>query len=235
MVTVGVEWINKFPEPCSNHELSYCGDGAVGFGSIMNQYGNPWPFNWGDGNAWETDWRDPKFGGDDANIQGGADSVEFAYLSTHGASGGNFFVAGFGSQHERCEWDTLQADLGNHHLSYLVVDTCESLQLPQPHLEWIDCFDGLHLLFGFTGNSSDSWWTSDRGYNFGIGAAIGQPLGDAWLDSAYSYWLDDEPVAMAPGVTANQAKDNLFNESLSWSIFGIPKDQIRWFWWKWRS
>jgi hypothetical protein len=35
MVRVGVEWVNKFPEPCSATGLSYCDDTAVGFLKAM--------------------------------------------------------------------------------------------------------------------------------------------------------------------------------------------------------
>src|SRR5450759_3355382 len=86
MATVGTEWIQDFHPPpgCNQNQLSWCAAGSQGFGSAMRNRGHTWNFDWGDDNAWETDWRDPSKGGDSGNTQGGCNSVNFTYLSTHG-------------------------------------------------------------------------------------------------------------------------------------------------------
>ncbi len=236
MATVGTEWINRFPSPCSQHELDYCDEVARGFGEAMQSRGHGWRFDWGNGNAWETDWRDPAFGGHDDNTEGGADSVDFAYLSTHGGSGSNYFVAAFGVQRDKCLWDNREGRLGNSwNCEWVVMDTCESLQLPDPHHKWHHCFHGLHMVLGFTGGASDSWWTEDRGWDFGRRAGAGAKLSDAWLDEAYSFWCDDNPVAMACGRNADDAKNRVFNERITSYYSDIPNHEIGWYWWRWRS
>ena len=75
MAKIGVEWINDFPPPCDQNELSYCDETSVGFLNGMVSRGHTAQFNWGKGNAFERDFRDPAFGGDDTNW---VDAVDFA-------------------------------------------------------------------------------------------------------------------------------------------------------------
>lgn len=235
MTTVGTEWINDFSGACNQTDCDYCDDTARGFGAAMQSRGHTWRFDWGNGNAWETDWRDGAFGGDDDNTQGGADFVDFAMLSTHGGAGSNHFVAAFATPHDRCLWDNRQGRLGDSwNCEWIVMDACESLQLPDPHNKWHHCFHGMHMVLGFTGSASDSWWTDDRGWDFGRRAGAGAKLSDAWLDEAYSWWCDDNPVAMACGRNADDARNRVFNERINSYYGDIPHDQVRWYWWRWR-
>ena len=64
MAKIGVEWINDFPPPCDQNELSYCDETSVGFLNGMVSRGHTETFNWGNGNAFERDFRDPAFGGE---------------------------------------------------------------------------------------------------------------------------------------------------------------------------
>jgi len=82
---------------------------------------------------------------------------------------------------------------------------------------------------------SDSWWTGRRGFNFGRRAGNNDVLSKAWLDEAYSFWLDDSPVAMAAGVNAADAINRLHNERVFSGFSDIPNNQITWFQWMWRS
>jgi hypothetical protein len=90
------------------------------------------------------------------------------------------------------------------------------------------------MVFGFTGSCSDSWWTDDRGWDFGRRAGAGAKLSDAWLDEAYSFWCDDDPVAMACGRNKDDAINRLFNERVTSNYGDIPHNEIRWYWWRWR-
>jgi hypothetical protein len=97
MARVGVEWINTFPGPCTQNQLSYCDDTSVGFLNGMTSRGHAAAFNWGEASAWETDFRDTTLGGDDASW---VDNVEFAHFSSHGgASSSNIFTGCFGTKH----------------------------------------------------------------------------------------------------------------------------------------
>ena len=86
-VRVGVEWINDFhPEACQQNNLSYCDDQVVGFYNHMGSHGHVKVFNWGDDNAWETDFRHPDFGGDSLNW---SDDVHFCMVNDHGGNSAN--------------------------------------------------------------------------------------------------------------------------------------------------
>jgi hypothetical protein len=60
-------------------------------------------------------------------------------------------------------------------------------------------------------------------------------LSAAWLDESYSWWLDDNPVAMVAGRTQSDAINRLNNERVFSGFDDIPNNQITWFQWKWRS
>ena len=62
-VSVGVEWINNFHDgACSQNQLEYMDTHAAGFQNAMVSHGHVKVFDWGDDNAWETDFRHPDFG-----------------------------------------------------------------------------------------------------------------------------------------------------------------------------
>jgi Family of unknown function (DUF6345) len=204
----------------------------------------------------------------------GVDTTDFAYLVTHGgltfvdkpAPTDDLYVfrAGFGQlapsvpgdafrvesskpQWQRCIWFNNKSKLGDKRLRWLVVDTCESLQLPgyvkglkmtvdvDPEKMWRHAFHGLNMVLGFTGDASDSWWVSDRGWNFGRRAGAGDKLADAWIDEAYSHWQGDSPVALACGRTEADASNRLNFDRVTAPFAKIPYDQIGAFAWKWRS
>jgi hypothetical protein len=121
--------------------------------------------------------------------------------------------------------------LGEGRLRWAVLDLCRSLQIgvvnerdqnaraelaeADPGTTWKRCFDGVHMLFGFTGLSSDAYWTQDRGKSFGQRAGRGELLADSWIDEAYSWWTDDAPVALACGRSDADATARLNSESLA--------------------
>ncbi len=125
--------------------------------------------------------------------------------------------------------------LGDGNLRWVVLDLCRSVQIghenekklgqfpdlamqlrdANPGSTWTRCFAGVHIIFGFTGLSSDASWTSDRGARFGRRAGAGEDLAESWLDEAYSYWCDDAPAAVAWGRSADDARRRLKAESLA--------------------
>ena len=234
MARVGVEWINNFPGPCTQNTLSYCDETSVGFLNGMVSRGHVQAFNWGDGNAWERDFRDPANGGDDTRW---ADDVDFVHFSSHGStSTANVFSGWFGSQRDNCTWTSSRARLGNSNLEYLCIDACNSIELTRdPVATWHGAFQGLRMVFGFTDTVSDSWWTGGRGNDSGRRAGNGDRLTGAWLDAGYSFWLDDNPVAMAAGRNRADAENRLANERLGGGFADLPNNQIGWYAWRWRS
>jgi|GEM_PF-3346988 len=211
---------------------------------------------------------------DNSEVIQGVDTVDFVYLVTHG--GLTFvdkpaptkdlyiFRAGFGldapfvpdgvfkverssPKYPRCMWLNNKSKLGNKRLRWLVVDTCESLQLPgyakhlkmnvdvNPAKMWQHAFHGLNMVLGFTGDSTDSWWIDDRGSDFGRRAGAGDKLADAWTDEGYSYWTKDVPVALACGRNEADAAHRLRHDRVSAPFAKISHEQIGGFAWMWRS
>lgn len=232
---VGVEWINNFPDPCSQNTLSYCDETSVGFLNGMTSRGHRGVFNWGNGNAWAQDFLDVSLGGDDVHW---VDNVDIAHFSSHGSTGSdNVFKGYFGSKVPECTWRSSQARYGdNWNLEYLCIDACNSLELTRDVIAtWHGTFRRLHQIFAFTDLVSDAWWTSDRGYDFGRRAGNNEVLSTAWLDECYSWWLDDYPVAMAAGRSQADAINRLNNERIYSGFGDIPHGEVAWYQWRWRS
>lgn len=235
MASVGVEWINKFPEPCRQNTLSYCDDTAVGFLAGMVVRGHTEGFNWGNQNAFETDFRETTLGGDDGNW---VDTVDFAHFSSHGGTdtSTNVFTGNFGGMNAACTWRSDQARYGNNfNLEWLIIDACNSLELSGDIVAvWHNTFQRLHMIFAFTDLVSDSWWTGGRGLGFGLRAGNNAKLSNAWLDSSYSFWADDDPVALAAGRSRDDAIHRRDNERVNSNLSDIPHNEIRHYAWKWR-
>ena len=234
MAKIGVEWINNFPPPCDQNELSYCDETSVGFLNGMLSRGHTEKFNWGNGNAFERDFRDPAFSGDDTNW---VDAVDFAHFSAHGSTNAsNVFSGFFGGKVDNCTWRSDKARFGNTELEYLCIDACNSLELTRDIIAtWHNSFHGLRMVLAFTDVVSDSWWTGGRGYNFARRAGNGGRLTDAWLDECYSFWCDDNPVTMAAGRTQSDAINRRDNERLGGGFGDIPHAEVAWYAWRWRS
>lgn len=147
-----------------------------------------------------------------------------------------------------CWWKSTSAEFGDNSLKWAVFDSCQSMQMSRPHqgviatseypiatqypesvyLEvtpqkiWERCFRGLHMIFGFSGFCSDSWWTDDRGMEFGRRAGSGEKLAESWLEEAYSRFVDDLPVVMACGRTEEESQKRFYNETILSNFPDIP-------------
>lgn len=213
---VGVEWVNTFHG--AQGELSTRDDNAGGFYNAMVAAGHTGVFNWGDDNAWETDFRDPAFGGDSTHW---TDDVHFLYYSDHGGNFGDTYVIAFGSNHDnQLSWGN-QWKLGSSKLRWATFDTCDLVL----NLEWAHVWGtlskmvtGLHLIMGFVGLAWDS--THDNyASNFGHDVGAGGRIGNAWLEHAWSSSVDDNPVVFAFGSTVDEAVNRRDNETLNWRDF----------------
>jgi hypothetical protein len=151
--------------------------------------------------------------------------------------------------------------LGEGRLRWLVLDCCNSLQVGienirpvrgyttakeaaaekqlfescNPALTWSRCCDGINTIFGFTGLSTDSEGTSTRGHSFGRRAGRGEAMGDAWIDEAYSWWNNDNPVVFSCGTSEADAEKRANGETLKSPARGLNHPQIGGFAWIWRS
>jgi hypothetical protein len=64
---------------------------------------------------------------------------------------------------------------------------------------WGGPTQGVHLVLGFIGDSHDSRWTDDLGSDFADDICDGDAIAGASVDRAYSFWLDDDSIAIAAG------------------------------------
>jgi len=151
--------------------------------------------------------------------------------------------------------------LGDGRLRWATLDCCMSLQIrlenlsrdkdlwneqefetvrtelaeARPDRTWGWCLDGVHMLFGFTGLSSDAWWTAWRGKSFGQRVGMGETLADSWLDEAYSHAADDAPVVLACGRSGEDSDQRLMTESLAAVAPTLRASEIGAYTYMWRS
>jgi hypothetical protein len=138
--SIGTEWVGE----CGN--LSGSAGNVEGFVSRFLAEGMAAQFNFGELNAWEIDFKDPVYGGQDTTF---ADAVDLVFYTGHGGPDGFYFCS-----EEDDQWIDLGTEgmLGNTNLEWLVIAACGPLQGTQ----WPNAFTGMHLLFGYSTISYDN-------------------------------------------------------------------------------
>jgi len=209
--------------------LSNRANDAEGFQNAMAAYGNPGVFDWGDENAWETDFRSPASGGDSANW---SDNVNFCYFADHGGNWSNTFHIGFTAQHTNCIGSSDQWQLGMKSLKWIVFDACDLvLQADATNVsEWFEPMQGVHLVFGFVGLGYDD---GGRGTSFGHDAGSYAVLSNAWLSDAVASGSNQTAIAIAAGSTQAEAINRRDNECINW--LNVDVTSTDWLAWKWYS
>jgi hypothetical protein len=252
-VRVGVEWINRYhrdekPQcPQKAVDLLYSRDIAEGFLMVMRSFGHEQIFDWGNDNAWQTDFDHPDFGGDSLNW---SDNVHFCYFSGHSDTF-HFEMKlamqiGFSSPHNptivACGSLSPQWRLGAKRLKWFVLDSCQMVKDTDPnHIveEWGGPMQGLHVLFGFI----DLQWVGQATHNrrmlFANDICKGKALANAWVDTSYGWdnpgdqQHTSRPIAIAAGVSRDDAINRRENETLDWVSFDVAS--TNWLAWKWRG
>jgi hypothetical protein len=228
-----LEWINKFHEGnCKQNNLEYCDDQAVGFLNSMGSHGHDKIFNWGDDNAWETDLRHPDFGGDSLNW---GDNVHFYFHVDHGGNWDNILHLSYSNPHNNCLSSSNQWRLGRKLLKWFVVAGCEGVLNTQgDHISavWGGPMQGVHLVLSFIGTSHDAWWTDDLGEDFADDINNGDTIAGSWIDRAYSFWVDDDSIAIAAGETRGDAINRRDQETLNWKDLDVHS--TNWLAWKYK-
>jgi hypothetical protein len=141
-------------------------------------------FNWGDGNAWESDWRRE----DDVYV----DAADFVFYTGHANKDGWVLSNpddGFLSFSEVGGAPGSPADLwGQNDLEWVTIAACGPLQddLLSPGGgdvldRWAGAFDGLHILMGYGAITFDN---TDEGRLLAQYAKGGSSLIDAWFRAA---------------------------------------------------
>ena len=233
-VTVGVEWINTFhSDACSQNQLVYMDSHAEGFATSMVANGHTWVFDWGNDNAWETDFRNPAFGngGDALNW---SDNVNFGYFADHGGNSSNIVSICFSKAHNECLGSSDTWKLGVKNLKWLALDICDGTVGTTASAVvdvWGGPMQGVHMVFTFVNTTSP--WSESEGSNFGSVAGSGQVLSNAWLDSYYSSSIGNSPIAIAAGATELEAVFRREFETID--CRDIDVTSTSWLAWKWRS
>jgi len=122
---------------------------------LLQHHGGAWltkSYDWGNNNAWETDFKSSDLGGNDANY---ADNVDFAYFSGHGNTAG-FYL---GTTH--ADWQVAASDLrlGDKDLDYLAISSCLTMNYNsgQVFSKWgWPVFKGLHMICGMDTVEADT-------------------------------------------------------------------------------
>ncbi|MGD8453225.1 MAG: DUF6345 domain-containing protein [Phycisphaerae bacterium] len=163
MPSVGVEWVNNYdwlPQLSHEHE-----DAGGFFDELVQHAGWIGAFNWGDGNAWEDDFKRTDKGG---HAPDWADAVDICYFTGHGSPWGFYFRSDVPDD------DTAESDhvsgalngdlrLGKNNLEWLALEVCNTLQWEAARGgstynvfdRWRAAFEGLHIMCSFTTTSLD--------------------------------------------------------------------------------
>ena len=250
MARIGIEWVTTHhpnDRECANPDLQYSDDAAEGFLLAMRSYGHDQIFNWGNDNAWSSDFDHPDFGGDSLRW---SDNVHFCYFAGHG--GGHFkfegklaYNIGFPTRHNppelaACRSMSPQWKLGANQMKWFAIDSCQVAEdtVASKIIEvWGSAMRGVHLVLGFIDLQSQGPGTRSRRIGFGLDICRGWPIANAWLDTGFGWENPKEepsrPIAIAAGFTRDEAIARRENETLGWLWYNVQA--TNWLAWKWRG
>ncbi|WP_199512504.1 DUF6345 domain-containing protein [Nucisporomicrobium flavum] len=167
--------------PCSG--LAHTGENLASFNGQFTSRGIPVEFSWRDQNAWEQDFKDPAYGGDDSDW---ADHVDMTYWQGHGAPTG-FSFAGCSSNDDSFLANT-DARWGNGDAEWMSLFTCLILAQESGGQRWWQrwgpAFAGLHQINSFHTVSYHS-------------ASHGGTYANYLLRSPFLWWNKPMPVRSA--------------------------------------
>ncbi|MGH2687424.1 MAG: DUF6345 domain-containing protein, partial [Actinomycetota bacterium] len=204
---------------------------AQGFVDELAAEGWDIRFNWGDANAWESDWR--------TNDDQWVDAVDFVFYTGHASMDGWVLSNpddGFLQFSETGANPAVPGDLwGAKNLEWAVIAACGPLQdsVITPgggdvFQRWDGAFDGLHLLMGYGAITFDN---TEEGRRLAAYARSGMRLVDAWFRTGQEIQPATNGAAAPNGPTvyvsamygtksgANPGSDHLFGHG---SVSGDP-------------
>jgi hypothetical protein len=174
----GTSWIGQSGGLAGSH------DNAKGFVDEWAAAGWHIDFNWGDANAWESDWR--------RNDDTWVDNADFVFYTGHANMNGwvlaspddgwlDFTEVGAGPATPGDLW-------GQNDLEWVVVAACGPLQDSllatgggDVLARWDGAFDGLHILLGYGAITNDN---TDEGRKLAQYAKGGSTIIDSWFRTA---------------------------------------------------
>jgi hypothetical protein len=199
----------------------------------MVSHGHSSVFDWGNDNAWETDFRNPAFGGG-GDALNWSDNVNFCYFADHGGNWSNILHIAFSRSHNNCLSSSDTWKLGAKNLKWLVLDVCDGVvgtDASSVVNVWGGPMQGLHIVFTFV---NTTWpWSSSEGSDFGNDAGSCGALSNAWLDRTFHPGGGNSPIAIAAGASRDEAINRRENETINWRDW--PVTSTNWLAWKWRD
>jgi hypothetical protein len=227
IVRTGVEWIDTFSGPCKQTNISNRQNDAEGFQNAMASQGHTSVFDWGDQNAWETDFRSNAFGGDALDW---SDNVHFCYVTDHGSNSGSSYSCYFTAKQTNCSASASQMQLGVKSLKWIVFDACDLVLGTDAAsvTQWFGPMQGVHIVFGFVGLGYDD---GGRGAAFGNDAANGNGLSNSWIVDAVGSDTRQTGIAIAAGSSQADAINRRDNETIYWRDINVTS--TTWLAWKW--
>ncbi len=187
---VGVEWALDYA-PCGIGNLINTKADAEGFYNGLGSIGWTKVFNYGNGEAWESDFEKASVGGSDTLY---GDAVDFAYLSGHG----NIDAFWFGTPADGdgvlpCRIHPSELSWGETDLDWIVLSDCLTLNYSSGGVfgRWRPSFQGLHLIMSYDTTSMDSAMGSSMVYYMTRPWYLGgsKKIKDAW----FSANIDNQP------------------------------------------
>lgn len=204
--TIGTEWIGT----CGG--LDAAAANVDGFVNGFKSAGIGATFNWGDGRAWEIDFKDASFGGQDTSF---ADSVDLTFYTGHANGTGFLFCSNVSDGFLRFT----DAHWGNSNLEWLVIAACGPLQDDHGawRSRWGGAFEGLHLLLGYGNESFDDVTEGATFAKYLLAADSPMPVRQAWVTTATEVQPDDQVIygvmgAYGPGWTMPNYDDHFWGK-----------------------
>jgi hypothetical protein len=182
------------------------------FNNESTGHGVPVQFSWKDGNAWESDFKDPIFPGGQDHLY--ADDVDMTYWQGHGSPTGFYFTGC--SNHNDTKLANTEARWGNLDVEWMSLFTCQILQDTSGGQtwaqRWAQAFRGLHQINSFTTVSYNSsnhggkfahymlrspflWWNNPM------------KVRDAWAQAS----IDTQPASVIWATMGPVSNGNLAN------------------------
>lgn len=174
ILEVGVEWVEDYPAGWS--DLPATRPDALGLYNTLGACGWTRRFAWGNGWAWEQDWKGlTKPGGGTEHVW--IDTVDLAYFAGHGNSSGFFFgVGGNTIDDSQLHYNDCRLEWGNGDAEWVGIAACNVLA--NIHLgDWSWCMNGLHLILGMVTTMADV----PHGRWFGAYICYGYNMTQAWF------------------------------------------------------
>ncbi len=157
-------------------------------------------------------------------------------VNDHGGNSNNVVSFYFSNAHPNCSVPSTKMRLGRKNLKWIAALGCDAvLNTNADHIwaVWGKPMQGVHIVCGYIGTAADSWWTDDLGEDFADDICDGDTIAGAWVSRAYSYWTGDDSIAIAAGVTQDDAINRREHENLDWRDSNV--DSTNWLAWKYRT